>query len=509
MTGRNLDRRTFVELMTAGGGAILTPRWLRPATSPVSEVRPVRVRGRVTAEGEGLARVRVSDGLSVVMTDSDGAFEIPSSTLRDFVHVSVPSGYEIPVSSTGTARFYERIAPGFGGQQAVAFDLRRCRRNDEHHALLLLADIQTQDTEETTWFLEQTVPDVQATLRAIGDVDAFGISCGDIMYDHLDLFPEYERGVSRMEIPFFQVVGNHDMDYAAWIDESSTATFSRHFGPRYYSFDRGAVHYVILDDVFWNGVEYFGYLDRVQLAWLEADLKMLEAGRTVVVAAHIPILGSQHVRAGEDLPSPHTSVTNRQELYRLLEPFRAHVLTGHTHEIEHVFEHGVHEHVNGAVCGAWWSGPICFDGTPSGYSVYDIRGEDVSWRYKATGHDESYQMRVYPTGTDKRAPDEIVANVWDWDPGWTVVWYENGERRGAMARRDGYDPLSVELHTGPDLPPRRTWVEPIKTGHLFYAPAAPGAHVTVEATDRFGRTYSGSPDALRTNPTGPNGLQSG
>jgi len=495
MFRKRLDRRTFVELMAVGSGALLTPGWLRSAVPALPGLRPVRIRGRVTGDGRGLAGARVSDGLSVVHTDADGAYEILSSTLRDFVQVSVPPGFQIPRNPTGTARFYERIAPGSSDEQSVTFDLRRSERDDDQHALLLLADIQTEDTDETTWFHEQSVPDVQATVRDLGAMEVFGVACGDIMYDHLDLYPEYERGVSRMGVPFFQVVGNHDMDYVARIDEVSTATFSRHFGPRYYSFDRGAVHYVILDDVFWNGVEYFGYLDRDQLTWLEADLATVERGRTVIVAAHIPILGSQHTREGGDRPSSGVSVTNRQELYRLLEPFQSHVLTGHTHESEHLFEHGVHEHVNGTVCGAWWSGPICSDGTPSGYSVYEIHGEAVRWRYKATGHEESYQMRVYPVGADAGAPDEIVANVWDWDPEWTVVWYEDGDRRGAMARRNGHDPLSVELHMGPDLPPRRTWVEPYTTGHLFYAPATPGARITVEATDRFGRTYSATPGA--------------
>jgi hypothetical protein len=114
----------------------------------------------------------------------------------------------------------------------------------------------------------------------------------------------------------------------------------------------------------------------------------------------------------------------------------------------------------------------------------------VTWRYKSTGHDFDHQIRTYPRGANPEAPDEIVANVWDWDPEWQVVWYEGGDRRGTMARRVGLDPLSVELHTGPDLPPGRTWVEPVVTAHLFYAPASLEADVVVEATDRFGRTYS-------------------
>ena len=228
-----------------------------------------------------------------------------------------------------------------------------------------------------------------------------------------------------------------------------------------------------------------------QLTWLENDLRQVEPGRLVIAAAHIPILGSRHLRNGERDPSPSISVTNRQELYRLLEPFQAHVLTAHTHENEHVFEGGVHEHVVGAVCGTWWSGPICSDGTPMGYSVYEVSGEEVTWRYQSTGHEFDHQIRAYGHGAEPTAPDEIVANVWDWDPEWRVLWHEDGEERGEMTRRTGYDPLSVELHAGDELPPRRGWADPIPTGHLFYAPASRDARViTVEATDRFGRVYA-------------------
>ena len=60
-----------------------------------------------------------------------------------------------------------------------------------------------------------------------------------------------------------------------------------------------------------------------------------------------------------------------------------------------------------------------------------------------------------------------------------------------MTRRLGLDPLSVELHTGPDLPSRRTWVEPVPVGHLFYAtPSSTAGEIRVEATDRFGRVHS-------------------
>jgi 3',5'-cyclic AMP phosphodiesterase CpdA len=487
-----MRRREFLHVGAASAAGLIGSSLLADtarASFPELLARPIRVRGRVRSDGRGIARVAVTDGLSVVDTAADGTFELVSSTRAEFVSVSLPSGYAIPRNPTGTARLYQPLAPS-GDEAEVVYDLTRLDASDERHAFHLLADVQTEDQQEMDWFHAQSVPDVQATIRELGDVNSFGIACGDIMYDNLELYPQYEDGVRRMGIPFFQVLGNHDVN-PELTDRASSRTFTRHFGPRYYSFNRGAVHYVVLDDVFWYGDGYIGYLDADQLAWLEADLQRVERGSTVIVALHIPVLGSRHVRVNARRPEISISVTNRDLLYRLLDPFRAHVLSGHTHESEHVFEHGVHEHVNGAVCGTWWSGPICGDGTPSGYSVYEVRGEEVRWTYKATGHPVEYQIRAYPRGSDPKAPDELVANVWDWDPEWRVVWYEDGDRKGEMSRRVGHDPMSVELHTGPELPERRTWVEPLPVGHLFYAPVSPDAReVRVEATDRFGRMYS-------------------
>lgn len=490
------SRRHFLKRAALAGPALALPAHLladpyAPPAQPRRTADPVRIRGRVQAAGKGAARVGVTDGLSVVETDEEGAFELHSTTRRPFVYLSLPTGYQIPQNETGTARFYKPIRAGAGGEMDVRFELAPTQRSEENHAFLALADPQTQTEEEMRLFHEQTVPDVQATVQALGEASLFGVSCGDIMFDNLSLYPEYEQAVSQMGLPFFQVIGNHDLDFDGMTDAASARTFHSYFGPAYYSFDRGAVHYVVLDDVFWHHAGYFGYLDADQLAWLEADLKRVEAGRPVVVFAHIPSLTTRHLRQGDEKPSPGISITNREALYRLLEPYNAQILSGHTHENEHVFEGGPHEHVLGTVCGAWWSGPICHDGTPNGYAIYEVRGEDVRWRYKSTGHDADHQMRVYGRGADPSAPGEIVANVWDWDPEWTVVWYEDGARKGEMAQRVGTDPLSEKLHRGEDEPEHRPWVEPKPTNHLFYAPVSPGAaDVRVEATDRWGRTYT-------------------
>ncbi len=486
-------RRQFLRNL-AGAGAVLglpyTFGW-----RPPSAATNVRIRGHVQAQGEGLEGVPVTDGQRIVDTAADGSFELASSTRQPFVYLSVPSGYRIPTRPTGTAQFYRSIAPDAGGTMEVQFDLEPLAQSGEQHAFLVLADPQTQTEADMKQFRSEVVPAVKDTVSALGDQPCFGVTCGDITFDSPELYPQYEAAVQSMGVPFLQVLGNHDMDYGAPSDDGSAATYREQFGPTYYSFDRGAVHYVVLDDVFWNQREYFGYIDDAQLAWLAADLKRVEAGRPVVVFQHIPAYSTISIREGENRPEATETVTNRSALYELLSPYDAHICTGHTHEHEHVFREGVHEHIHGAACGAWWTADICYDGTPRGYGVYEVDGTDLRWRYQSAGHDSDHQLRVYERGADPTAPDEFVANVWDWDPEWTVTWYEDGVQRGPMAQRVGRDPQAVELFEG-DQPERFSWIDPARTEHLFYAPVAPDhGRIRVEATDRFGRTYSASLDA--------------
>jgi hypothetical protein len=374
---------------------------------------------------------------------------------------------------------------GSAAEQRADFALEPLAVDDTSHEVVVLADPQTLDLDDMAAFHATTVPAVTA---ALSGRHAFGMSIGDIMYDDLELFPEYERAVRRMGVPFGQVVGNHDLDQSAETDEASTRTFRRHFGPAWYSFNRGRVHYAVLDDVFWHGSGYIGYLSVEQLTWLKQDLALVEPGSPVVVFTHIPLSTTTPERNPGGAPVVATRVTNAAALWRLLEPFDAHVLTGHTHENEHIWQGArAHEHNIGTACGAWWTGPICDDGTPGGFAVYSVDGETISWRFQASGRPEGDRATVYAEGSDPAAPNEIIANVWDWDPTWQVSWYEGGDRRGEMVRRDGLDPHSILLHAGPDLPAKHRWVEPIVTGHLFRASVAPGhGPLTVEVADRFG-----------------------
>ncbi|MCK5650539.1 MAG: hypothetical protein KAJ42_04140, partial [Gemmatimonadetes bacterium] len=82
-----LSRRTFLRLGAVGATALLLPERLMAGTGrwPTTLLpgRPIRVRGRVRSNGEGVAGVAVSDGLDVVVTDGGGRFELISDHRRD------------------------------------------------------------------------------------------------------------------------------------------------------------------------------------------------------------------------------------------------------------------------------------------------------------------------------------------------------------------------------------------------------------------------------------------
>ncbi len=489
-----MQRRDFLLRTGLSLGALAIPERLSadpyaPLPSLPRFSSPVRVRGHVTGGGRGLPRVRVSDGRSVVQTAADGSYTLLADNAQPFVFVSTPAGWQPARNASGTARFYLPITSG--SEEQIADFALVPRSADNKHSLLVLADPQTENRRETDLLHAQTVPDVLKTVDALGDRAVVGVACGDIMFDDLSLYPEWERAVQRMGVPFYQVIGNHDLDFASRTTEGASETYRRHFGPTAYSMDIGAVHYIVIDNVFWHGAGYLGYVDGAQLNWITADLATVERGNTVVVLQHIPALSTFDMRTtNAKRPNTGNSTMNREALYRLLEPYTAYIVSGHQHELEHVHEGGPTHVVAGAVCGAWWSGPICYDGTPNGYLVLDGDDSSVTWRYQSTGKPAEHQLRVYARGADLSAPDEIVANVWAWDDSWRVTWFEDGQPRGLMSRRNGRDPLAVQLHEGPDKPPLRTWVDPVPTTHLFYANPSPTArNIVVQAVDARGRTY--------------------
>lgn len=480
------------------GAAVAAPTTIINAaetpTTTIKDLSTTLLKGRISSAGKGIAGVAVTDGINIVRTSANGNYELLSNKTTQFVYLSLPSGYEFPHQNSITNFF--KVVDHSRNTFSADFELQKLSLSDDKHVFIVWGDPQIQNKRDAELLLSQSAPDLRAVVDSYGDkMPIHGIGCGDLVWDKFNLFPDYKKAIAMSGIPFFNVIGNHDMDLEARTDEGSSETFKEHFGPTHYSFNRGKIHYVVLDDVFFMGVakRYMGYINENQLQWLEQDLKAVPPGSTVVVSLHIPTNTGQHVRNKATEPELGGVVVNRQRLYDVLKQYSVHFMSGHTHFNEVWIEGNMTEHNHGTVCGAWWTGPICGDGTPSGYGVYEVDGDKLSWYYKATGQPKSHQLRIYPVGKHKDYPQEACINVWNYDTSWKVEWFADGRSMGMPQQRTAYDPWAYEMFIGKEKPNPRGWIEPNLTDHLFFVkPEASVKTIKVTATDPFGNVYTES-----------------
>lgn len=451
--------------------------------------KPILFKGKVSCKGQGVAGVMVTDGVSVTQTDNKGEYLLTGNKNSEFVYLSSPAGYAVPVENS-VPQFFHRIKEN--EKSNINFQLLPTNSDETQHGFVVWADPQIKSVKEAQQARE-VVNDLKDFIDHHSRITFHGMGCGDIVGDNPILFDSTKTMLSELKIPFYQSIGNHDMHYDNRSNESAAEMFKNHFGPDYYSFNRGEIHHVVLNDVFYVGRDYFyiGYLEEEQLSWLEKDLSFVKPGTTVVVALHIPTALNEEDIQQFSYSNISKSVANKKALYKILEPYQGHIISGHMHVSNNVvispklFEHNV-----SSVCGAWWQGPFAQDGTPKGYAVFEANGAELSWYFKSAGYTKEHQFRVYNVGENQEQMEYITANVWNWDPAWKIFWYENGKKMGEMEQYSGKDPGTVDAFSDKDKLDYK-WIGAATTNHLFRArPQNSSAEITVEVIDRFGNSYS-------------------
>lgn len=491
----------------------------RPVKTPIDP--QTDLFGVVTDDaGRPLEGVVVSDGFSCSATDPNGVYQLTRNALAYHVFISIPEAYEVPMDG-GHPCFWQKLS-----EQRTRYDftLRPLAGGPEREFnLFCIADPQCQNTTNIARFTSETVPDIAAEAAA-STLPSYGITLGDIGWNTAnsdytnDVFPLMKVAMQQDKtgLPLFQLIGNHDNkvisvakgNYTVEHDIAAQRNFEVAFGPINYSFNRGDVHIVAMDDIiFPNHDDYsLGFRDD-QLEWLRQDLSYVPKEKMIVFCAHIPLRNS--------------TAKNVREVLALLKPYaEVHIMTGHTHYAENDIYDGMYEHVHGAACGAWWNSTINVDGTPNGYAIYRIEGAKIAdWVYKATGRDADFQIRLYRgdevfmQGYEKNyrfyyhGADQIVANVWNADEEWKIEVFEDGVKTGEMTRFDhagaeknkSWDAWALGYHIGVvgkaelDSKKNPTNYYQRNVRHLYhYTLRSAAAKVEVRATDRFGRTYTQS-----------------
>lgn len=101
--------------------------------------------------------------------------------------------------------------------------------------------------------------------------------------------------------------------------------------------------------------------------------------------------------------------------------------------------------------------------------MYLADGDELSWYYKAIGSPVDIQFRTYPVGTNPERMEEITALVWNYDPHWKVVWYEDGIYMGDMENYVGRDPQTTADIVKNKSSYDYSWIWTTETNHLFAA----------------------------------------
>lgn len=452
--------------------------------------------GRVSSAGKGIAGVAVTDGYRLTATDARGNYRLSGCEAAGFVYITLPAGYKV-TTKNGDSGFYRPVVFEKGRRQRVDFELEKEEGPVEEYALLVCADPQVYFEEELP-VLRQAVEDMrQWAGEMYAGKPVYGLVCGDIVGDirtKPGFFGPVKEIFRASGFPFFYAAGNHDADLGIRSNETSKTTYGRHFGPAWYSFNRGKIHYVVLDDVFCTGKDYAytGYVEERQLRWLEQDLALVPENSTVIVTAHIPLYSREARNGNPAREKVSQAISNREHLLDLLKPYRVHFMSGHTHYQEnYVLGDRFFEHVHASLCGLFWQAPWCGDGTPRGYAVYEIEGDEITrWYFKPVGKDREYQFRVYPPGSDPGKPEAITVNVWNYDPAWRICWYENGVKQGDMEQYTGYDARISEYVSANRKNFRYSYIGAEPTEHMFYAvPQSADSRIRIEVTDRFGEVY--------------------
>lgn len=461
-----------------------------------NRISPVTYYGTVMSHGKGIPNVPVTDGMQIVLTDTKGKYSIQSTNVTEYVYITIPKGFDIPIKDNRPA-FYKKVSDNLTKKERIDFELVHSTHSDKRHIMIVWADPQVYFDEEMPQVREAAIDVKQLIKSNYSDMPVYGIVCGDIIGNinkKPSYFPAMIDTIAKAKIPFFYVIGNHDMNMDARSNEGTRITYKSYFGPTYYSFNRGDIHYIVLDDIFSIAKSYLyvGYLTEQQLQWLEQDLKQVQKGATVVVATHIPTYSREARHKEWSKESTMKVMNNRATLYELLKPYNAHIFSGHEHYNEnYILSDSLYEHVHAPLSTLFWQAPWACDGTPGGYGVYEFDGSTVRWYYKSIGKDKSYQFELYPMGKNPDKENAIVANVWNYDDTWKVKWFENGIDRGEMIRYTGYDANIYNYCAENKSKFKHKYLGAGQTEHLFYAiPLISGSDIKVCVTDHCGNTYT-------------------
>lgn len=488
------------------------------------------VYGSVTCNGAGVPDVLISDGIEIVKTNAEGSYKLQSGKKWKYVFMIVPSGYE-PAALGFLPKIHEPLKADVDTKEEVNFTLEKVQ--NDNYTLLVCGDIhlarRTNDLaqfEKVAEFMKKAIAEAPGKVYALtlGDMtwDMYWIANNYGFEDYIQTMNSYFPSTT-----FFHTMGNHDNEMEVAGDFDKAIKYTENLTPDYYSFNLGQIHYIVLDNMDFTGVEageenrskYAKNFTAEQLEWLRKDLSYVDKSTPVFVTAHEPLARPSGLSWNEQLNGKDADLDT---FIGIFDGYNVRYLSGHTHNLfNKTWTSTFVEHNSGAICASWWwSGyhtpgiHIAQDGAPGGFTVWDIKGTESTHYYQAALQPRDYQFRAYDMNSvkevisaDRSSADGypkyynhiqsygenvILVNVWDFDDDWKVEISENGTPL-QVDEVGVYDPLHIEAMTIPRFNKNSgtTTFSTAKWRHFFQATAsAADTPVTVKVTDRYGNVFT-------------------
>jgi len=389
--------------------------------------------------GIGIEGVVVTDGYTCVKTRSDGSYIIPYNSKAEFIYITVPAEYNMTYDTYG---FQNNYIKADGYSKSYNFTLTPLSGGKQTTwNLCVLADPQTNPST-LNLFKNEVAPDIKTFVKSYSNM--YGVILGDICWNspatHVPNMRDALK-VSNTGVNWCPTIGNHDWYRSDSDSNPSDATYKTYFGPTRYSFDRGDVHVICMNNCITagqgSGGACIGGFSDDEYNWLCQDVSQADKSKAVILCTHIAFRGGV---------SEETHCVHYTDTRQLLVQFaKTYLFSGHSHYNywHHHTVNGKHiyEHVHTAGCGGYWHGKLGCDGSPYGYTIYTFNGKDIeNYQLKNVGYDKSSQIRCYDGNASINgymAPygfqyekGTIVANVYMGDNNsankWTVELYQNG-----------------------------------------------------------------------------------
>ena len=473
--------------------------------------------GRKDRSEKGIVNVGVSNGVEIVYSDAQGRYELPVKD-DQIIFVIKPTGYATKTDKHQLSRSYyihkpkgsptkeyQGVDPTGLLPKNVDFPLYP-QIEDKDFKFLVFGDPQMSHPEDIYYFREGIIEEAKKEK----DI-SFGITLGDIVGNVLQGLPPYIEAVSEIGSPWYNVIGNHDINFDVAEDHLSDETFERLFGPPNVAFNYAEAQFVIMDNVMYGvpkgTTKYTTGFRPDQWTFLENVLNGADRSKLLVMACHIPFWLFNEA--------------DRHRLYGLLNGFdNLLLLSAHTHLQQQVYhgpelgwkgEKEIYEFNVGTTCGDWYSGELdergvpdatMRDGTPKGYAYVEVKDGKYTTNYKVSGQRHNYQIRLFAPKVIRKGRSSFYnfyANFFMGSQRDEVVYRINNGDWKTMDFSPVHDPVFVNklfnFDNSETLPlGKRSFYLPVNSTHLwslkFPRELGVGQHtLEVRAKDQFGRYH--------------------